>query len=61
MGKLPPSWPTQSMGLPTQFGALEGGGVVGRAGLGQNLHRVLLRETEFEQVAGGGRAVPTSC
>lgn len=35
--------------------------IVGRAGLGQNLHKVPLEEGEFEQVAGGGPTVVTSC
>lgn len=63
MGKSPPSWPIQSTGLPAQSGAFLGGQVekaVGRAGLGQNLHKGFLGEPEFEQVTGGGFAVLTS-
>lgn len=56
MGERSPSWASLHA-----VGLWRVEGVVGRAGLGQNLHKDFLAEPEFEQVAGGGLTVLTSC
>ena len=53
--ELPPA------GLHKALGLWWVEGVIGRAGLGQNLHKGFLGEPEFEQVAGGGLTVLTHC